>query len=304
MTSSSETLLPASRLGPAVGFLAGGMLLASLSGALLKVMASEMHPVFLAAGRYFFYLVCIAPIAYARHGSEVLLPSRSGAQAFRAVMILAATLFFILAVGHMPLATSIAIVYVYPFLIAGLSPFILGERVPMVAWLGVAAGFTGVVVVMRPDVSGITPAALMALASGATYAIYLMFTRKLAASAPPLVSTAYLAVVSTVILIPGAVWYWQTPSLHDMAMLALMGLVNAAAHYVILMAFARAPASSLAPFAYAELVWAVMWGVVFFGDLPDAVTFAGIGLIIASGVMVAQSGRIGRLIARRRGTAG
>ena len=83
-----------------------------------------------------------------------------------------------------------------------------------------------------------------------------------------------------------------------------MGAINAVAHSLILLAFARASAPVLAPLSYIEIVWATGWGLMFFGAMPDAVTLAGMGLIIASGVVVAQAGRLGRLLARRRSVSG
>ena len=90
----------------------------------------------------------------------------------------------------------------------------------------------------------------------------------------------------------------------QIAGLALMGALNAAAHCTIMMAFQRAPASTLAPFAYIEIVFMVGYGAALFGDIPDTITMIGIGVIIASGLVVSQAPRVARALARRRGIAG
>jgi drug/metabolite transporter (DMT)-like permease len=295
--------LPVGSLSVAVLLLVAGLVTASLSGALLKLMASELNVAVMTFGRYTGYLVILLPIAVWRYGRQVIFPPQAPTQFLRATLILGATLSFVFAVRYLPLANAVAILYIYPFLVALLSPWLLAERASPAAWLGVVCGFAGVLIVMRPDLGVLNVGTIAAIATGVFYAFHIIITRKLANAAPALVSNSYMALVAFVLISPLAWVLWQPVSLKQAAILFVMGAVNAVAHLLIINAFARASAPALAPFTYAEIVAAIGWGILFFADIPDAITFIGIAVIIASGVIVSLSGNLGRLIARRRGVS-
>ncbi len=233
------------------------------------------------------------------------MPPQAGVQFVRAVMILLATIAFVYSVRFLPLATSVAILYIYPFLVALMSPFLLGERAGPATWTGVVCGFIGILIVMRPDLGVFNVGTVAALVTGLVYAFHIILTRKVANSAPALVSNTFMALAAIVMIAPLAWAWWQPVNLWQASIMLVMGAVNALAHLLIINAYARASAPALAPFTYAEIIGAVVWGLLFFGDIPDVVTFVGIAVIITSGIMVTQSGNLGRLLAKRRaGSAG
>ncbi len=284
----------------AVLLLISGVSVAALSGALLKLMAGDLNVAVITFGRYAGYLAVLMPFAIWRYGKQVFMPPQAKVQFARAVMILGATLAFVYSVRFLPLATSVAILYIYPFLVALMSPFFLGERAGPATWAGVVCGFLGIVIVMRPDLGVINAGAVASLITGVTYAFHIILTRKVANAAPALVSNSYMALVALVLVSPLAYAWWQPVNLHQAGIMLIMGAVNAVAHLLIINAYARGSAPSLAPFTYSEIVAAAVWGFVFFSDVPDTLTFIGIAIIIGSGIMVSQSGNLGRLIARRR----
>jgi len=293
----------ASSFPVAVLLLVAGLATASLSGAFLKLMAVELNVAVMTFGRYTGYLVVLLPIAMWRYGRLVIAPPQPATQFLRALLILGATLSFVFSVRYLPLANTVAILYIYPFLVALLSPWLLGERANPSTWFGVVCGFAGIMIVMRPDLGLVNAGTIAALATGLFYAFHIIATRKLANAAPALVSNTYMALVALALITPLAWAWWQPVSLNQAAILFVMGAINAVSHLLIIRAFARASAPALAPFTYTEIIAAVAWGVLFFGDMPDAVTFIGIAVIMASGVAVSQSGNLGRLIARRRGVS-
>ena len=287
----------------AVLLLVAGLATASLSGAFLKLMSAELNVAVMTFGRYFGYLVVLLPIAAWRFGAKVIMPPQAPTQFIRAALILAATLSFVLSVRYLPLANTVAILYVYPFLVAVFSPWMLGERATSAIWFGVVSGFIGILIVMRPDLGIVNIGSLAALATGLFYAFHIIVTRKLANAAPALVSNTYMALVALALMAPFAWLWWQPVSSHQAGILFIMGAINAVSHLLIISAFARASAPALAPFTYSEIVAAVVWGMLFFADVPDVITFIGMAVIIASGVAVSQSEVLGRLIARRRGAS-
>ena len=287
-----------------IGLVITGFGIAALSGAILKWIGSELPALQIAWGRYVFYLLCLLPFGLIRYRSAVFAPRQPVIQIARAGLILGATLLFILAVRDMPLAVSIAIVYVYPFLMTALSGVFLGEKVPGFAWFGVCSGFLGVLVVMRPDPWSLNVSALYALGAGVFFAAHLLLTRKVAKESPPLVASVYMALAALAMLTPFMPLYWQSMELWHVGALALAGTANALAHCVIMMAFQRAPASSLAPFTYVEIVFMIGYGMLFFAELPDTVSLAGIGLIVVSGLLVSLAPRLSRAMVRRRSVSG
>ncbi len=287
----------------AVVLLVAGLATASLSGAFLKLMAAELNVAVMTFGRYAGYLVVLLPVAVWRYGRQVVLPPAAPIQFLRATLILCATLSFVFSVRYLPLANTVAILYIYPFIVALLSPWLLAERAGPAIWFGVVCGFIGILIVMRPDLGVINVGTIAAIMTGGFYAFHIIVTRKLANAAPALVSNTYMALVAIALIAPLAWAWWQPVSLSQAAVLFVMGAINAVSHLLIIGAFARASAPALAPFTYTEIVAAVVWGLLFFADIPDAITIVGMAVIIASGVMVSQSGNLGRLIARRRGVS-
>jgi drug/metabolite transporter (DMT)-like permease len=118
------------------------------------------------------------------------------------------------------------------------------------------------------------------------YSFYFLATRSLSKTAHPLVTLAYTGVFGAVVLTLAAPAYWVTPELSDLPFMAGIGIAAAAGHFLIILAFERAPASVLAPFGYAEIVMGTAIGYVVFGDFPDRWTWIGIALVIASGSYV------------------
>jgi drug/metabolite transporter (DMT)-like permease len=304
MTVANQAGAPSAGIASAVGLLVAGLVTASLSGALLKLMSGELNVAMMTAGRYTGYLAVLLPVAAWRYGAQVVRPPQWQAQFIRAVLILGATLTFVWAVMHLPLATAVAILYIYPFIVAALSPLMLGERGSAATWAGIAFGFVGIVVVMRPDLGALNAGAIAALGTGGFYALHIIFTRKVANSCPALVSNTFMAIVALALILPFAIWWWQPLDMRQAAILLFMGGVNAIAHLLIINAFRLASAPALAPFTYAELMGAAVWGFAFFGDMPDFITVIGMAIIVGSGIMVSQSGNLGRLFARRRGPSG
>ena len=279
-----------------------GVSLGAINGALFKALTPLLPEVLITFGRYVVYLAIMLPLALWRRGPQVFWPPRPGLQIARGVVQCLGTLAFVAAAVGMPVADAIALLYVYPFLITAAAPFALGEKVPKIAWVGVAGGFIGVLIIMKPGFDGVNAYALWGVLCGCCVAAQLMFSRKLAPVSGVITTSTFGALVGTIVLGLGVPFFWQAVSLEAVLLLLLLGAVTAFNQSLLLAAFARAEASTLAPFGYFEIVAAVVVGFLWFGDFPDHVTWAGIGIIIVSGILVARSQVTARsLIGRRRG---
>jgi drug/metabolite transporter (DMT)-like permease len=163
---------------------------------------------------------------------------------------------------------------------------LLKEKVGLRRLGAVIVGFIGALIILRPGIGVFRWPALFSLGSGICYGFYAIATRKLAGTAPPLVTAGFTALVGAVVMSLSAPLYWVTPSLFQLAIMVLIGLIAAVGHYLVILSYERAQASLLAPFAYYEIVMAVVVGYVMFGDLPDPWTWVGIAVLAASGIYI------------------
>jgi len=241
------------------------------------------------------------PLVLWRYGPRALVPARFRLQLFRGTLLVADSFLFFGALALIPLADTLALTFVAPLMLTALSALVLGERVGVRRWSAVAIGFAGTLIIVRPGFAAFEPGAVLALGAGVAYAIYQLLTRKLAGSAPPLVTLGYTALVGTLVMTAALPAYWVTPSPTDLALMVGMGATAAVAHFLIISAFERAQASLLAPFNYCEMIGAVAIGYLVFGDFPDSWTWLGVLVLIGSGVYISLRER--RVRARARGPA-
>lgn len=277
-----------------------GVSIGALNGALMKAAAAELPEVMAAWARYVVYLGIMLMIVAWRREPGVLRPAKPGIQILRGALQCFATWSFIVAASGMPVADAIAIFYIYPFLVAALAPLLLGERVPLAAWLGVVGGLSGVMLVIRPEFGRIDSHAVWALLCGVSIALQLMINRMLVSAGSAIAISTVSALVGTVILSVLMPYNWQTPSYYAVALVVALGASSALNQWMVLVAFTRAPASFLAPFGYAEIPAGVVVGFLWFGDVPDTLVWIGIVVIIASGLIVARASSIRPLAAARK----
>jgi len=286
----------------------GGILLMLSAMALLpiyngtaKYLSADYPVAQVVWARYFFHLAVLLPLVLWRYGVRVLVPPRFRLQLLRGTLLVADTFLFFAALALIPLADTLALTFVAPLILTALSALALGEQVGLRRWSAVAVGFVGTLIIVRPGFAAFEPGALLAIGAGMAYAVYQLLTRKLAGSAPPLVTLGYTALVGTLVMTAAVPAYWVTPSLVDFALMVGMGATAAVAHFLIISAFERAQASLLAPFNYCEMIGAVTIGYLVFGDFPDSWTWLGVLILVASGIYISWRER--RVRAARPGHA-
>ncbi len=246
--------------------------------------------------RYFFHLLYLLPIVVLRYGPSALMPRFPGLQIIRGGLLLLSTILFFTAISLMPIADALALFFVSPLIVTALSPVLLGENVGFRRWIAVSIGFIGALIIIRPGMTVINTGTLLALGAGTIYALYMVATRKLSGSAPPLVTLTFTAILGTVAMSTAVPFQWITPDAVDFLMMAAMGGCAALGHYLLIKAFDHAPASVLAPFGYSKIVMTTVIGFFFFGDFPNTWTWVGVGVIIASGVYISlREGRTNTL---------
>jgi drug/metabolite transporter (DMT)-like permease len=213
-------------------------------------------------------------------------------QLVRSAMLFGATLCGFTAFSVMPLGEATAIFNVAPLAITALAALVLGEQVGPRRWAGVAAGFVGALIIIRPGAEAFQPAAVLPLIGAVFFAGYSIATRFLGRDESHLTTLLYTAALGAAVASLFVPLVWTTPTWSDAALMALMGSIGAAGQLLLIMAFNAAQASAIAPFTYAGLLFAALWGYLFFGDAPDAWTATGAALIVGSGVYVWRRERL------------
>ncbi|MGK7866416.1 DMT family transporter [Falsiroseomonas sp. E2-1-a20] len=258
--------------------------------ALLKVLVASHAVPQLMFVRFVFHTILVMGALRLITGK---VPFRSRApwlQTLRSLSLATANAALSVALIHIPLADATAVAFAAPVLTVALAALWLGEKVSPRRWVGVGIGFVGVLVALRPPFltgEALHWAMLLPLVTAAANTVYQLLTRKLAAVDDPhttFVHTSIAAAVVTGLVQP---FVWVTPGAWDWPLFAALGLLGGAGHCLLVLAFARAPASVLAPMSYTQLLWAGLAGVLVFGDWPDGWTLLGAGIIAAGGVLVA-----------------
>jgi drug/metabolite transporter (DMT)-like permease len=255
---------------------------------------SESYPVpQVVWARYVFHLLILA-LALGPRLPRAVRTERLGLQCLRSLFLLGATGLFFAALSFIPLADATAIMFVAPILVTALSMPLLGEHVGPQRWASVVVGFLGALVIIRPGSDAMDPAALLALGAAGCYGCYQIATRRLSATDAPLTTLVYSAAVGVVVSSAVVPFFWVMPSPADWLTMMGLGLFGGLGHFALIKAFQAAPAATVTPFGYANLLWATLFGFVIFEDLPDAWTLCGAAIIAASGLYILHRERLRR----------
>lgn len=223
----------------------------------------------------------------------LLRPQRPRLQFLRSCLMAATTGFNFLAVQYLRLDQTTSIAFLAPLVVAALAGPMLGEYVGWRRALAIVAGFLGILIVVRPGFSEFHPAFLACIASMLAYAVFMVITRKLSGIDPPLVTLFCSMLVGLVggIFFAIPVWVWPSSALEWTLLLAL-GALGGSGHYLLIHAYRLAPASSISPFLYFQLLSMIVVEYSVFGDIPDRWTLIGSAVVIASGLYLVHRERI------------
>ena len=235
-------------------------------------------------GRYVFHGLALALLGGPRMKLGLLRTTHPGMQILRALMLLASSWLFVLALVYLPLAEAAAISFASPLVLTALSGPLLGDKVRRSQWLAVAVGFAGVLVLIRPGGKLFEVATLLPLGCAVSYALFQIITRKYAGRDSAYTTHFWAAMVCTVIVSCTLPFSWKTPDLWGWLAMLAMGLVGGGGHYLLIRAFENAPPSTLAPFSYVQLVWATGLSWLVFNHVPDTVSLLGMAIIVGAGL--------------------
>jgi drug/metabolite transporter (DMT)-like permease len=235
--------------------------------------------------RYCFQAAAMAAAALPGRGWRVLHTRHPWLHLMRGLLLLSASLLSFFGLKHLPIAEFIAIIMLTPLSLTLVAALFLGERVTGLRWLLVAGGFAGALLVVRPDgESSLGWPLLFAFGCMVANTFFQLVTSRLARTEAPTtlhLSTGLIGTVVMTALLPTA---WQPiTAWSTWGWLVLSGVMSTLGHFLLIQAFSKAPASSLAPVQYSQMVFGMLAGWLVFHHLPGPIELVGMALIIVCG---------------------
>ena len=257
-----------------------------------KYLAPSINGVQVVWGYVGASLIFLLAVTLARGETLISLARtrRPWLQVARAASLVCSLSALFVSLRYLPLVVATTVSFTAPLIIAALSGPILGERVGAGRWVAVLVGMVGASLVVRPGTDVFHWASLLTLLGAFFFALFNIATRMLGGFDRPLTTVLYTFVVSAALVSFAMPFVWVAPSALQWLLFAVSGLLGFAAHFSIARSLALADASAVAPLHYVRILWAIGIGLMVFGHMPDAWTFAGGALIVASGLYVVGAG--------------
>lgn len=289
VADASLTATTSDSPGKAVAMaLIGGAVL-SLNDAIIKTLVATFPIGQVLCIRGLFVAVPILLFAWRAGGLHRLRINSLKGQALRGICVVSSSFLFVAGLSFLPLAEAIAISFAGPLFVTALAPAMLGEHVGWRRWSAVLIGFAGVLFIVRPGVGAMQWAALFPVGAAVAGGMRDLITRKISATET---SEAVLLVTTVVVTLAGlATWPlggWRPIPLHELGLFIASGLLVGLAHFCLIESFRLGEAALVAPFKYGNLLWATLFGFLFFGQWPDWQTLAGAFVVVVSGLYILQ----------------
>ncbi len=272
--------------GRGIACMMAGCLLLTVNDAVVKWVSGEFQLGQVLATRGLAALIVIMAVVAWRKELHIFRIRYPGVQLARAILMIISTFLFVSGLRVLPLAENIAIAFVGPIFVTALAPVFLAEKVGWRRWTAVLVGFTGVLVMLRPGGDGLNWIALFPAGAALCGALRDILTRRISHGEATGTTLFYSTLGVTLAGAAAAPFAWQTPGASDLALLALAGVLLCSAHFLHIETFRFAEAALVAPFKYSSLLWAMAFGFLIWGDVPDAWTLLGAGLLVGSGIYI------------------
>ncbi|NCO85115.1 MAG: DMT family transporter [Rhodobacterales bacterium] len=272
------------RLG--VMLMVGAMAVFASQDVLSRHLAGEYNVWMVVMIRYWFFAAFALSIAARRAGGlrAAAHSAQPILQCFRGVLLAAEICVMVTAFVYLGLVEAHAIFASYPLLVAALSGPVLGEVVGWRRWAAIGVGFIGIMVILQPGSAVFSPAALIALCAALMFAVYALLTRYVARADTSATSFFYTGTMGAVAITPVGLWYWQGMSAPDWGWMALLCVMGALGHWLLIKVYEVAEASAVQPFAYLQLVFAASLGVLVFGEALRPAVVVGVLIVVSAGL--------------------
>ena len=253
---------------------------------LSKYLATEYNVYMVVMIRYWFFAAFVISMSSRRTGGIKRIAKTKSPilQIFRSVILVAEMCITILAFTLLGLAETHAIFASYPLIIAMLSGLILGEYVGWRRWLAISVGFIGILIILNPGNGIFSPYALVPLAGAILFALYGLLTRYVGQYDNSSTSFFWTGVVGSIAMTVVGLNFWDPVSKSDWSIMLLLSASGVVGHYLLIKCYEVAEASAVQPFAYLQLIWASMIGIIIFGEQITTNVLIGACIIVGAGL--------------------
>ncbi|ABP34761.1 DMT family transporter [Polynucleobacter asymbioticus] len=253
--------------------------------AIAKILVQDTNLIAVVWSRFFGQLLLAAPIAWYFLGKDFWRTHHLGLQLFRSCLLVASATLFFAGLNWLPLAEASSITFTAPIWVAILSGPMLGERVGLKEWLVAGIGFLGILFIARPGSAIFHLAALLLVMMAFLNAIFQLYTRKLIRDSA-YTTFFYSGIVGLIVSTALLPYSDPLPTLpvYEYVLFGLLGFLGGLAHLLVVLAFYQMRPYKLTPLVFLQLIWAVGYGYLIFGQLPDRLSVVGMILIAASGI--------------------
>lgn len=253
---------------------------------LSRHLASEYNVYMVVMIRYWFFAAFVISVASRKAGGMRAAAATSvpWVQAFRALLLVAEICVMVFGFTLLGLVESHAVFACYPLLIAALSGPVLGERVGWRRWVAIGVGFFGILIILEPGAGVFQPEAVVPLIAALMFALYGLLTRYVGLRDSAATSFFWTGTVGMVAMTAIGAWFWEPMSGPDWAWMILLCITGALGHYTLIKCYEMAEASAVQPFAYLQLVFASILGILVFNETIRMNVALGTALIVAAGL--------------------
>ena len=271
-----------------IGILFG--IFAYLSFSILDVIQKTLvfhHSIFQLLLVKYFFVLCLSLIESKRKNNYLFYKSKNiKLQIFRSLLSLIESGCFVLSFKYLSLANAHSIGSLAPVIVVALSAIILKEKVSPKTWVAIFIGFVGVLIILRPTSSIFDPKALLPLIAAFILGLYQIVTKKVSKHDKNETSLFYTSIIGLIIMSLLASKFWTPVDISSYAMFLGIGIFFSLGLYLQIIALSKARASIIQPFHYTLIFWAIIFGYIFYNDVPDMFTIFGAIIITCSGIFV------------------
>jgi len=268
-----------------IGLVSLAYLMFSLLDGSAKWLVASMPVIMVVWLRFAIHAVVAGAVLFPVRGLSLVRTRHLRWHLLRALMFVAMTGINFWALQYLQLTVTSSIFFTVPLIIAVLAAPLLGEKLDAGRWMAIAAGFIGVLVIVRPGSTDFHPAMLASLVNAVLYALFMLMTRRLAAYDSPETIQYLPAVGAAIGLAPFAIAAWEMPDTAlEWTLACLMGVLGGFGHYLLALAHRYAPSTVIAPFLYQQVIYMALFGYIVFGDVPGTPVWIGAAIVIASGL--------------------
>ena len=254
--------------------------------------ATIYHSVFqIMLFRYLFLFIIAIIEAKRKKNVRVWETNNLKLQLIRSLCSILETAFFVTSFRYLPLGDVHSVAALSPIIVVALSIIFLKEFVDKRIWFAIFFGFIGVLIILRPGFDVFNVKSLIPLGAAFTFAIYQILTKKVSEVDKDETSLFFTSLFGVITMTVLASIYWVDFIFISYFLLPLIGIMMSLAHYSLIIGLARAPANKIQPFHFSLIFWAIIYGFVFYNDVPDVPTVVGALIIALAGIYIIHQQR-------------